>query len=91
MQKRKLLVTHHAPDLDAIGSVWLFKKFHTQKYGDAKIAFVNPGSRIEEYQVEELGVDLRDVTHVDTGLGEFDHHQKERASTDICATSLVHA
>lgn len=90
MQKRKLIVTHHAPDLDAIGSVWLLKKFDTQNYGDAKVAFVNPGDRIQDHEIEELGVDQRDVRHVDTGLGEFDHHQKERASRDICAASLVH-
>lgn len=90
MQKRKLIVTHHAPDLDAIGSVWLLKKFDTQNFGDAKVYFVNPGSRIQDHEIEELGVDQRDVRHVDTGLGEFDHHQKERASTDICAASLVH-
>lgn len=90
MQKRKLIVTHHAPDLDAIGSVWLLKKFDTQNFGDAKVSFVNPGSRIEDHEIEALGVDQRDVRHVDTGLGEFDHHQKERASTDICAASLVH-
>ncbi|NCS97194.1 MAG: hypothetical protein GW762_01220 [Candidatus Pacebacteria bacterium] len=90
MQKRRLIVTHHAPDLDAIGSVWLLKKFDTQDFGDAKVAFVNPGSLIEEYEIEQLGIDERDVRHVDTGLGEFDHHQKERASTDICASSLVH-
>ncbi len=90
MHKRKLLVTHHAPDLDAIGSVWLFQRFDSQKYSDAKIAFVNPGSRIDEYEVEQLNIEFHDVTHVDTGLGEFDHHQKERASTDICAASLVY-
>lgn len=90
MHKRKLIVTHHAPDLDAIGSVWLLKKFDTQHYGDAKIAFVDPGKRIDEYEVEKLGIEYHDVIHVDTGLGQFDHHQKERASTDICAASLVH-
>ena len=89
MNTRRLIVTHHAPE-DAIGSVWLLKKFDTQHYGDARIAFVNPGSRILESKVEELEIDLDDVTHVDTGLGEFDHHQPERASDQICASSLVH-
>ena len=88
--KRKLIVTHHAPDLDAIGSVWLLRKFSAQQYGNAKVAFVNPGSRIDDYAVEQLGIEFHDVTHVDTGLGEFDHHQPERASTAICAASLVH-
>ena len=89
MQRRKLLVTHHAPDLDAIGSVWILKRFDTQHFGNAKIAFVNPGSTIDDVEVEQLGIDHNDVVHVDTGLGEFDHHQPERASTTICASSLV--
>ncbi len=87
---RKLIVTHHAPDLDAIGSVWLLKKFDTQHYGDAKVAFVNPGDQITAMEAEQHGVMLSQVVHVDTGLGEFDHHQPERARQHICATSLVY-
>lgn len=86
---RKLLVTHHAPDLDAIGSVWLFKRFDTQHYGDAHVGFVNPGATITLEEAEEFGCQLHEVTHVDTGLGEFDHHQPERGLQHISATSLV--
>jgi hypothetical protein len=87
---RKLIVTHHAPDLDAIGSTWLLKKFDTQHYGDAKIAFVNPGEQITAVEAEQHGVMLSQVVHVDTGLGEFDHHQPERARQHLSATSLVY-
>lgn len=87
---RKLIVTHHAPDLDAISSVWLLKRFDSQKYANAKVAFVNPGDTISLERAEkEFNCQLHEVTHVDTGLGEFDHHQMERASREICAATLV--
>lgn len=87
---RKLIVTHHAPDLDAIASVWLLKRFDSQKYANAKVAFVNPGDTISLEEAEkEFNCQLHEVTHVDTGLGEFDHHQMERASREICAATLV--
>lgn len=87
---RKLIVTHHAPDLDAITSVWLLKRFDSQKYADAKVAFVNPGDTISLEEAEkEFNCQLHEITHVDTGLGEFDHHQPERAGHDICAATLV--
>lgn len=87
---RKLIVTHHAPDLDAITSVWLLKRFDGQKYATAKVAFVNPGDRITEDEARHLyKCQLSEVTHVDTGLGKFDHHQSNKATPDICASSLV--
>lgn len=87
---RKLIVTHHAPDLDAISSVWLLKRFDGQRYASAKVAFVNPGETISLEEAEkEFNCQLHEITHVDTGLGEFDHHQAERASRDICAATLV--
>lgn len=91
MSERKLLVTHHAPDLDAIGSVWLFKRFDAINYASAKIAFVDPGDTISLQDCEKnYNCQLHEVTHVDTGLGEFDHHQVERAKPDISASSLVY-
>ena len=86
---RPLLVTHHAPDIDAIGAVWLFKRFDAQHYADAKIAFVDPGDTITLEAAEQFGVQLHEVTHVDTGLGQFDHHQPDRGLQHISATSLV--
>ncbi len=89
-QDRKLIVTHHAPDLDAIASVWLLKRFDSQRYASAKVAFVNPGDTIDlETAEKDYDCQLHEITHVDTGLGEFDHHQVEKASREICAATLV--
>lgn len=87
---KKLVVTHYTPDLDASGAVWVLKRFDSQVYADAKFAFVNPGERITQQQAEDLGLSLHEVTHVDTGLGKFDHHQPERAQLNTCATKLVY-
>lgn len=87
---RKLIVTHHAPDLDAIGAVWFLKRFDAQHYADAKVGFVNPGSTMTLEEADAYGIQLHEITHVDTGLGEFDHHQPERGNLKICATSLVY-
>lgn len=87
---RKLLVTHHAPDLDAIGSVWMLKRFDAQHYATAKIAFVNPGESLSLTEIEKLGIEPHEVTHVDTGMGEFDHHQTDRGKEYLSATALTH-
>lgn len=87
---RHLIVTHHAPDLDACGAVWLLKRFVGQHFADAKIVFVNPGETISLEAAEEMGCQLHEVTHVDTGLGEFDHHQPDRGLLPISASSLVY-
>lgn len=87
---RALIVTHHAPDLDACTSTWLLKRFDAQHYADAKIAFVNPGEVITLEEAEEQGCQLHEVTHVDTGFGKFDHHQPDRGHEYISATSLVY-
>ncbi len=86
---KHLIVTHHAPDADAIGAVWLLKRFDGQHYADAQVAFVDPGTTIDPSEAERLGFQIHQVTHVDTGQGEFDHHQPERGHQQICATSLV--
>jgi hypothetical protein len=87
---RPLIVTHHAPDLDAIASTWLLKKFDNQHYGDAHVDFVDPGQTITEQQLKKLSFNPTQVTHVDTGLGEFDHHQPEKARLGTSATELVY-
>ncbi len=85
----KLLVTHYAPDLDAIASLWVLKRFDERTYADAKFAFVNPGETIDLRTAADMGFSPEDITHTDTGLGTFDHHQSERGMKRICATSLV--
>jgi hypothetical protein len=87
---KKLIVTHHAPDCDAIGAVWVLKRFDAQHYATAQVAFVDPGTEIHPSVAEELGFQMHEVIHVDTGMGEFDHHQPERGMLRICATSLVY-
>lgn len=89
----KLLVTHFAPDLDAIGSVWMLKTFDAQHFADAKVAFVNPGSTITPQEIETQGyipTDFEEVVHVDTGMGEFDHHQPDRGQQHLSATLLTY-
>lgn len=87
---RRLIVTHHAPDLDAMGAVWLLKRFDAQHFADARVAFVDPGTTITLEAAEEYGNQLHEVTHVDTGLGEFDHHQPDRGQLRLSATALVY-
>lgn len=90
MSLRKLLVTHHAPDLDAVGALWMLKRFDAQTYANARLAFVNPGDSLSPQLAAELDFEPHEVTHVDTGLGEFDHHQPDRGKQLISATSLTY-
>jgi hypothetical protein len=87
---RQLIVTHHAPDLDAIGATWFLRRFDPRNYADAKSAFVNPGDTIAVESARALGFEPHEVVHVDTGLGRFDHHQAENATGNLSATKLVY-
>ena len=86
----KLLVTHRAPDIDALTSVWILKRFDPEHFADAKIAFVDAGKTIDEKEVARLGFSMNEVIHTDTGNGEFDHHQADRAHQRVCAASLTY-
>ncbi len=89
MSRKKVIVTHENPDMDAIGAVWLFRKFGDDKMQKAEVAFVKAGDTLSEQKRQELKAQMDDVVHVDTGLGQFDHHQpgnRERTS----ATKLVY-
>ncbi|OGJ22592.1 MAG: hypothetical protein A2804_00735 [Candidatus Pacebacteria bacterium RIFCSPHIGHO2_01_FULL_46_10] len=86
----KLLVTHHAPDIDAITSVWLLKRFDPQQYADAKILFVDAGKKLPVTVREEHNAHEEDITHVDTGEEKFDHHQTDRGMQRVSAASLVY-
>jgi len=85
----KLIVTHKTPDLDAITSVWLLKRFDEQNFGEAQVAFVNPGDKISLEELSDYSYQSYDVVHVDTGGGEFDHHDEELLAKRVCAASLV--
>src|SRR3989338_924857 len=89
----KIIVTHASPDMDAITSIWLIRKF-LPGWEDAIVQFVPAGERIGniKYQIskiknpiETIGED--EVIHVDTGLGPLDHHQTE--SDKVCGASLT--
>jgi len=88
----KIVVAHTSPDWDAIGSVWLIKKY-LSGWESADVKFVPAGeslskkSREERLKIkdpiEKIGRD--EVIHVDTGLGPLDHHQTSDKS--VCAMS----
>src|SRR3989344_4646464 len=59
-----------SPDLDAISSCWLIKKFLTG-WQNAEIKFVPAGLTLNKLPPDENP----EIIHVDTGLGKFDHHQ----------------
>jgi hypothetical protein len=77
----KIVVAHLSPDLDAIASVWIIKRF-LPGWIDADVEFVPAGSRSEkvknhpEFETQAILVVGKDeIIHVDTGLGPLDHHQ----------------
>ena len=78
----KTIVTHLSPDLDAIASVWLIKKY-LPNWNDAQVKFVPSGTTLDNQSPDSD----KDVIHVDTGLGKFDHHQTNDYTS---ATKLVY-
>lgn len=70
------LVTHVHPDLDALLGTWLLARYG----GFAKfdLAFVPVGRRVENKP---------NVIHVDTGLTDFDHHNRDDFT---CASRLAY-
>lgn len=88
----RYIVAHTSPDMDAITSIWLLKKFYSG-WEDAELKFVPAGDRIGplpsgqsfDYAIEKIGRD--EYIQVDTGLGPLDHHQT--SSDKVCAASLT--
>ncbi len=89
----KFIVTHTSPDMDAITSVWLIRKF-LPGWEKAAAQFVPAGEAVGRTAeaglkltdpIEKMGANL--VIQVDTGLGPLDHHQIQ--SDKICATTLT--
>lgn len=86
----KVIVTHTSPDWDAIGSVWVIKKF-LPGWQEADVVFVPAGNYLISYEskwkpVSEVAATERkidplenisnhEVLQVDTGMGPLDHHQ----------------
>jgi len=77
----KIIVTHIFPDLDAIASIWLLRRFDPD-WEDAGLEFVPAG---KTFQGQPADSDPG-IVHVDTGLGRFDHHQ---TNDRTCAAKLV--
>ncbi len=73
----KTIVTHISPDVDAVTSVWLLKRF-LPGWGNAQLAFAPAGNTLNN---EIVDIDPN-ILHVDTGLGRLDHHQSDE---DTCA------
>lgn len=77
----KIIVTHINPDPDAITSVWLLRRYEND-FEKAKVEFVNAG---KTYNDQPSDSDP-DIVHVDTGFGQFDHHQTNERT---CAAKRV--
>lgn len=73
----KTIVTHLAPDVDAVSSVWLLKRF-LPGWSEAEVAYVPAGKTLQN----EPPDGDKDILHVDTGMGMLDHHQTDE---DTCA------
>ena len=88
----KYIVTHTSPDMDAITSVWLLKKF-LGGWDKAQVKFVPAGDRLLplpkeqsfDFAIEKKGED--EYIHVDTGMGPLDHHQTK--NDKVCGASLT--
>lgn len=82
----KIIVTHTSPDLDAISSVWIIKRF-LLGWENAGVKYVPAGETLNgktpSEAIEKSGDD--EIIHVDTGLGPLDHHQV--FDTNICGAS----
>lgn len=87
----KIIVAHNAPDLDAITSIWLLRRF-LPGWEEAKLEFVPAGTRLPNSKANELTDPIEkmgdnEVIHVDTGLGPLDHHQT--SDDKVCGASLT--
>lgn len=78
---KKLIVTHIFPDLDAIGAAWLLIRFHPD-FSETEFAFVPAGDTYNHLAVDSDPT----IVHVDTGMGQFDHHQ---SAVKTAASELV--
>lgn len=68
----KTIVTHQSVDLDSVTAAWLIKRF-LPDWKDAELAFVPAGSTLYNQPPDTKP----SVIHVDTGYGQFDHHQTD--------------
>lgn len=86
----KVIVTHNSPDLDAVSSAWLIKRF-LPGWQDAEVVTVPAGSRINTTRASDDVIehlDGKEVIHVDTGMGPLDHHQTQDDNTCAAARTF---
>jgi hypothetical protein len=83
-----VIVTHQSPDFDAVGAVWLLKRYNDME--DGFVEFVNTGN-------PSLNILNQAEAVVDTGkiydplILRFDHHQLPgKAANETCATKQVY-
>ncbi|MGE5042046.1 MAG: hypothetical protein ACM3IJ_04025 [Candidatus Levyibacteriota bacterium] len=87
----RTIVTHNSPDLDAIASSWIIKRF-LPGWQDAEVITVPAGGRLNTRRAEGDVIehlDDKEIIHVDTGMGPLDHHQTHDDNT--CATERAFA
>ncbi|MFH1840596.1 MAG: chromate resistance protein ChrB domain-containing protein [Candidatus Shapirobacteria bacterium] len=70
----KKIITHLNPDLDAIASCWLIKRF-LPGWAGAEIAFVEAKNTSQALDIEG------EILYVDVGGGPLDHHRQNDPST----------
>lgn len=77
----KKIVTHINPDLDAIASAWLLKRF-LLGWEEAEIDFI----RADKNDNSQADKNNDDILYVDVGGGKLDHHQinEHISATKLC-------
>lgn len=82
----KKFVLHLYPDLDALGALWLMKRFGEKKFPNASLAPVEfwPIQKGKGSELEKQG-----IIALDFGRGRFDHHDLKDGEENFCATVLV--
>lgn len=77
----KLIVTHAGPDLDALVSLWLLRRF-LPGWERAEVNFVAAG---QTFRGQPPDSDA-EIAHVDTGFGKLDHHQTKEynSAANLC-------
>ncbi len=77
----KVIVTHLHPDADAITAAWLIRRY-LPDWKNAVVVTVPAGETLNQQPVDSE----KQTIHVDTGYGQFDHHQTKEFT---CAAKLV--
>jgi hypothetical protein len=80
----KTIVTHISVDLEAVTSTWLVKRY-MPGFAGAEVKHVSAGKTLNDMKPDEDP----DIVHVDTGMGQFDHHQLSDPEKRFSATRRV--